>query len=229
MNGGLPAQSVASTTSSPAMPHLVLLGDSVIDNGAYTGDGPAVIAQVQQALRPGWTATLRAVDGSTTADIGAQLDNLPGDTTHLLLSVGGNDALARADLLDTPVNDSGEALMLVAAATAGFEQAYRAVVQACLACGAALVVCTIYHGNFPDEDFRQRAAVALGAFNDVIIRTAIAHALPVLDLRAICSSPDDYANPIEPSSTGGAKIAAAIVRAVADTPRPARGALLLAD
>lgn len=211
------------------MPHLVLLGDSVIDNGAYTGGGPAVIDQVRQCLGAGWTATLRAVDGSTTADIGAQLEDLPADATHLLLSVGGNDALMRADLLDTPVDDSGEALLLLAEAAATFEQAYRAVVQDCLAPGAALVVCTIYHGNFPDEDFRRRSAVALGVFNDVIIRTAIAHALPVLDLRSICRLPDDYANPIEPSSIGGAKIAAAIARALIDTSRPVRGALLLPD
>jgi hypothetical protein len=30
----------------------------------------------------------------------------------------------------------------------------------------------------------------------------------------VCNEPDDYANPIEPSSHGGAKIARAITRAV---------------
>jgi hypothetical protein len=117
---------------------------------------------------------------------------------------------------------------MLGAAAAAFEHAYRATVQACLESGAALVVCTIYHGHFPNVDFQQRAAVALTAFNDAIIRTAIEHALPVIDLRALCNTPDDYANPIEPSSHGGDKIAAAIVRTVTDTPRPARGALLLA-
>lgn len=38
-------------------------------------------------------------------------------------------------------------------------------------------------------------------------RTAIAHRLPVINLRAICTYPEDYANPVEPSSVGGAKIA----------------------
>ncbi len=33
----------------------------------------------------------------------------------------------------------------------------------------------------------------------------------MLDLRLICTEDADYANPIEPSSRGGAKIAAAIV------------------
>jgi len=36
--------------------------------------------------------------------------------------------------------------------------------------------------------------------------------LPVLELRDIFTSPADYANPIEPSVHGGAKLAQAIIR-----------------
>jgi len=32
-----------------------------------------------------------------------------------------------------------------------------------------------------------------------------------VDLRLVCTEPSDYANPIEPSGSGGAKIARAIV------------------
>jgi hypothetical protein len=32
------------------MMHIVLLGDSVVDNAAYTNGGPDVIAQVRQLL-----------------------------------------------------------------------------------------------------------------------------------------------------------------------------------
>ena len=39
-----------------------------------------------------------------------------------------------------------------------------------------------------------------------------------------CNSPDDYANPIEPSVTGGAKIAQAIAQAVTEPAHAARGA-----
>jgi hypothetical protein len=48
--------------------------------------------------------------------------------------------------------------------------------------------------------------------NDAILRVAFEHALAVIDLRFVCSAPEDYANPIEPSSEGGAKIAMAIER-----------------
>jgi hypothetical protein len=54
----------------------------------------------------------------------------------------------------------------------------------------------------------------LAVFNDEISRAAFAHRLPLIDLRLICSDDADYANPIEPSAKGGAKIAGAIARLV---------------
>ena len=48
-------------------------------------------------------------------------------------------------------------------------------------------------------------------FNDCIIRAALVHRLPLLDLRLVCTEEDDYADPIEPSAQGGEKIARAIV------------------
>jgi hypothetical protein len=206
------------------MPHLILLGDSVLDNGAYTQGGPAVIAQVRQLLPADWQGSLCAVDGSTTAEIPAQLATLPPDATHLLLSIGGNNAILRAEVLETPVASSGEALLLLADAASEFEAAYRATVEACLQFTLPLVVCTIYHGNFPEPTYQRRAAIALTAFNDVIIRVAVEKQLRVIDLRLICNSPADYANPIEPSVVGGAKIASAIVRAATEPEHAGRGA-----
>lgn len=165
------------------MPHLVLLGDSVLDNGAYTAGGPAVIAQVRQRLPAGWSASLSAVDGSTIEDIPNQLATLPAGATHLLLSVGGNDAMLRAEIVESPVASSGEALLMLADAVQAFEAAYRHAVQACLAHRLPLVVCTVYHGNFPEPTYQRRVGVALTAFNDVIVRAAIDKRLKVIDLR----------------------------------------------
>jgi GDSL-like Lipase/Acylhydrolase family len=218
------ATEVNRSTASHCMPHLVLLGDSILDNGAYTGAGPDVIAQVKQRLPAGWRASLSAVDGATTAGIPAQLRALPAEATHLVLSVGGNDALRYMGLLGVRVRSSGEALLLLADAAQEFEHAYRTAVEACLKPGLPLVVCTIYHGSFPDPDFQRRAVVALTLFNDVILRVAIDRQLAVVDLRRICRSAADYANPIEPSSAGGAKIADALVRAVTAPVHAGRGA-----
>ena len=200
--------------SAGVMPHLVLLGDSVLDNGSYTAGGPAVIEQVRRLLPDGWRTSMGAVDGSTTLDIPNQLAALPPDATHLVLSVGGNDALGRASILDEPAACTGDALLLLDVVVHEFEENYRSAMQACLHDHLPLVACTIYHGNFPDPGYQRMVSMALTFFNDVIIRVAMENRLRVLDLRTVCSSPEDYANPIEPSSIGGAKIAEAIIRAV---------------
>lgn len=210
------------------MNHLVLLGDSVLDNGAYTEGGPAVLAQVQAALPNGWRASLNAVDGSTTDDIAEQLARVPPDATHLLLSVGGNDAILCAEVLQSPVSSSGEALLMLADAVARFEASYRNVIEGCLRRGLPLVVCTVYHGNFPELSYQRRVIVALATFNDAIIRIAVEKNLKVLDLRFVCNTPADYANPIEPSVAGGAKIAQAIVRAVGAVASSRAGAAVVA-
>jgi hypothetical protein len=95
-----------------------------------------------------------------------------------------------------------------------FESQYAAAVEACLRPGLPLIICTIYNGCFADPGFQRVATVFVALFNDVILRTAALHALPVVDLRAVCSQPADYANPIEPSSTGGEKIARALAAVV---------------
>lgn len=196
-----------------AMPHLVLLGDSIFDNGVYVPGEPDVLAQVEERLPDGWKATLLAVDGSVVSDVDRQVDRLPDDATHLVLSVGGNDALGYISLLELPAESVAEVLDQFGRITADFRDRYCELVTRLVATGLPLTVCTIYEGNFPDPVLQRRGAAALTFFNDAIVRTALRHRLPVIDLRAICSDRDDYANPIEPSSRGGAKIADAIVAA----------------
>ena len=198
------------------MPHVVLLGDSIFDNGAYTAGGPDVVTQLREVLSAGWRATLGAVDGATTEDFAAQLDALPDDATHLVVSLGGNDALSHMDLLDRRAHSSAEVLAELAGAGERFAKRYRHAIDGALAYRLPTVVCTIYDGNFPDADFQRLASTALSVFNDANLRVAFEHALTVIDLRSICSEPQDYANPIEPSSRGGQKIAEAICEVVAD-------------
>jgi hypothetical protein len=51
-------------------------------------------------------------------------------------------------------------------------------------------------------------------FNDTILHEAFARGLPVIDLRIMFDDDADYANDIEPSVRGGAKIARAIASLV---------------
>ena len=79
-----------------------------------------------------------------------------------------------------------------------------------------------------DKDIKPIAPqTVLMVFNDVILRVAIEHRLSAIDLRLVCSSTEDYANPIEPASPGGAKIARAIVNLVSTEPIENRGARIV--
>ena len=79
--------------------HIVLLGDSIFDNAAYTRGAPDVVTYLRQLLPRSWQATLCAVDGATTVGLAAQLAPVPAAATHLVIAIGGNDALQNSDLL----------------------------------------------------------------------------------------------------------------------------------
>ena len=101
------------------MPHVVLLGDSVFDNGAYVGRGPDVIAQVRERLPAGSTGTLAAVDGALIGNVARQMERVPTSATHLVVSAGGRAVLStrRATTRRTLSHAAhGRLLALVAAA-----------------------------------------------------------------------------------------------------------------
>jgi hypothetical protein len=198
------------------MGHVVLLGDSIFDNAAYVGGGPDVIRQLRAALPPGWKATLAAVDGAVTASVPRQLPQVPRDATHLVVSVGGNDALGQVHILDDASRSIADALNRLAAIGDGFERSYRAMLVAVMARALPTALCTIYNPRYPDPRMQRLAVAGLTIFNDAIGRAAFAGGLPLVDLRLVCSEDADYANPIEPSSRGGDKIVAAIVRLLAE-------------
>jgi lysophospholipase L1-like esterase len=198
------------------MSHVVLLGDSIFDNAAYTRGGPDVIRQLREQLPAGWKAALRAVDGDITRYVKAQLVGVPADATHLVVSVGGNDALGHSGILQQSARSFAEVLAGLAQIAEGFEREYRRMLEAVLERGLPTVVCTIYNGRFPDPIMQTLTSTALTVFNDVITQQAFLAGVPLIDLRLICTEDADYANPIEPSSQGGDKIARAIVRAVTE-------------
>jgi lysophospholipase L1-like esterase len=193
------------------MNHIVLLGDSIFDNAAYVAGGPDVVRQLRDILPSGWRATLNAIDGAVIADLPQQLQKIPGDASHLVVSVGGNDALGEAGLLERKVSSMAEALELITAVRERFRSAYARMLDHVLQRRLPLAVCTIYEARFPEAVTRRLAATALTALNDAITREAFARGVDCIDLRVLCDDDRDFANPIEPSVHGGAKIAKAIL------------------
>jgi hypothetical protein len=204
----------ASNDGASSMGHIVLLGDSIFDNGPYVARGGTTLDELTARLRDGWHATLLALDGSVTSDVTGQLRKIPKSATHLVISSGGNDALMQQSMLHEQVSTAGEAFFVLGSAVRHFEQDYRALLRAAVKTGLPTIVCTIYNGNFPDPEESVVTSTALAPYNDVIIRAAWASKLPILDLRVVCDRPEHYANPIEPSTAGSARIAEEILRMI---------------
>ncbi len=190
--------------------HLILLGDSIFDNAIYVPNGTAVVEHVQQHLPAGDRVSLVAVDGNITVDVLRQIERMPRDATHLAISVGGNDALQASGILQESFLETEQLFRELAEIQDSFANDYRTMLRAVLAQDRPTVVCTIYD-SIPGMQRWQLAA--LSNFNDTIIREAALVGVPVLDLRPICYEASDYApiSPIEPSTSGGRKIAQALV------------------
>jgi len=197
------------------MAHIVLFGDSIFDNKIYVAkNGKDVITHLRESLPNDWQATLKAVDGSVIENVSEQLLDTPADATHFVVSVGGNNAIMNADILQMKAGNSAEVLSEIANRRETFESHYKEMLRSLLLKNIPTAVCTVYFPNFPEAIFQRLAITALSVFNDVIIRQAIINSLPIVDLRLICNEADDYANDIEPSDKGGKKIAAKILELV---------------
>ena len=202
------------------MKHVVLLGDSIFDNGVYVPGEPAVIDQLRSEMPDAWEATLLAVDGDVTADIHEQLRDMPEDASDCAISCGGNDALGHAHLIERAesIDDLAASLAVV---LPEFQRIYANMLDAVLDHNLNTVVCTIYDQcPFPEPKWREFVPVALDAFNALIKEVAANRNVSIIELREICTEPEDYSglSPIEPSAIGGMKIVQAIVRDLTQSP-----------
>ena len=191
------------------MRHAVLLGDSIFDNGVYVPDGPAFVDQLRAALSEEWKVSLLAVDGHVTVDVEAQLTRLPPDSTHLVVSCGGNDALNYLPILAQGAQSVAEVLSNFAQIRSDFGQTYRRMLEKVVAKQRDVAICTVYDCI---PDLEPMAHAALSMFNEVILREAISARVTIIDLRLVCTERSDYSelSPIEPSQMGGAKIAVVV-------------------
>src|SRR5688572_23692917 len=123
--------------------HVVLLGDSIFDNAVYVPGGPAVIDQLREALPPGARATLLAVDGHVTSDVARQLQRLPPEATHTIVSIGGNDALGASGLLNARYDEPIDFLRELAQVQGEFATDYFHMLREVRAQGRPTAVCTI--------------------------------------------------------------------------------------
>ena len=191
---------------------VVLLGDSIIDNGAYVRSGEPDVAQQLQMLLPQHSVIRRAVDGSTCADVlGWQMGDLH-DADRIILSAGGNDALQHIELLEAATATTArDVLVKLWSVREEFRRSYAALLDGFALTRRPVLVLTVYdpcfHGHGFDAAYQQAAESAVSIIDDVIQQEARRRAFDVLELRTLFKDRADYANPIEPSAVGGAKLA----------------------
>jgi lysophospholipase L1-like esterase len=210
--------------STPEMLHIVLLGDSIFDNKSYLSHGePDVRNQLQDLVgSDGGRVTLLARDADVARGVSLQQSkHIPKDATHLVLSVGGNDALGVGGHARMTLGDMFSVMER-------FEREYDSAVHSLASHKLPILLVMPYYPRFPPEMEMMRVAKAgMTVFYDVIMRTAQKYECALLDLRTIFREDDDYANPIEPSAKGGEKMVRAILHAVRSMrSRPSKSLLL---
>ena len=205
---------------------LALLGDSTLDNKLWVAKRePSVTEHLRGKLNNhgsiNWAVHNLAVDGALVRAVPSQLEATPSETTHFVVSVGGNNGLGFLGYVE---NGSVCGLpwrlcCILWLIWTDFRAEYEAAIDLIQARsgGARLIMCSLYgpcmHGRFALGGPRLRRlvrklviAVGVWALNRVVGRAAKRRRLPLIDLRAIFNSEWDYANPIEPSAQGGDKI-----------------------
>jgi hypothetical protein len=191
------------------MVHVILIGDSILDNAAYVSRGGDVTSVLMKQVGDG-KVTLLAQDGAIIDGAIGQLNSIPDDATLLVISAGGNDALQSIGVLLEYADTVADALEKVRVIRDRFRDRYRTLLNEADRYNRPMAICTIYDVMLPDLHQRRVANLALGVLNDVITREAVKRGLPLIDLRVMFSKDQHYANAIEPSEQGSHLIAAAI-------------------
>ena len=193
-----------------------LLGDSIIDNKVYVGEGELSVTEHLQHNSSS-NFTMIAVDGDTTEDVlENQLDNLKEPVSHIVLSIGGNDLLQNLHLLQDETSGMKFALEKSSELIGEIQENYTKILEHLSNYDTKVLLCTVYEGDLKSDvmlaQFDKAGQAMLKMHNDTVYYLASKFEVDVLELRNIFTNKEDYANPIEPSHIGGEKLAKAIIQ-----------------
>ena len=178
----------------------ILLGDSIIKNNSYVKNGKAVEDILNEKTND--NTQCYAKDDSTIVDIYSQLDSIPSDlnkdSTTIVLSAGGNDILnnyadKEVSIKDTKVLDP-------------IFNAYKTLIKSIQTKmnDSKLVLLDIY---YPTNIKLAQYKPILEEWNKLIADFASTNNIEVINISNILIESTDFTLNIEPSETGGEKIA----------------------
>lgn len=170
--------------------HVVLLGDDLGRLPRIRELGPG---ELERQLLPqaglDWRLSLVRADDVIAR---SRLAELPADTSHVIISLEGNRAIAASGLLQGHPVSYEEALARLSLAADEFESVIDTLVRTARGTRLPVAICTMYPPLHRNPVMQRAAATALAIFNDRIIRQAVQSGITVVDLRPVCASPEDY-------------------------------------
>jgi len=205
----------ATSAETTVISHIILLGDA-LGNLPYIRDrGPGQLeSRLLPDLKKSWRLTLIRADDVINR---SPLVQIPGDASHIVISVEGNRAIAASGLLDGRPDSYEDALARLSFAADQFETVMRNLIQMAVRTHLPVAVCTMFPPLLQNPVQQRAASTALAIFNDRIIRQAIEERIPVADLRSACTQASDYTPQGLLSRSGLTKVAGLIWRTLEES------------
>jgi len=195
--------------------HIVLMGDSILDNAHYLDEQDSVEEILKDTI-PNAHITLLAVDGALTSDIHRQLESIPEKPTSVFLSCGSGEFCDETNDLNEIDFTSMESVQEFMAdkekfavqrhktkiARSKFRASYASLIDKIAEKCNNIAVFGIYKNVAANKDTPIRS---FGLVNEVIMEESARRNIPVINLGALLHKPEDFstASPIRPSACGG--------------------------
>jgi len=202
--------------------NVTFMGDSVLDCKAYTGTGKGTVDYVIKQAHGDYKNNTRnvndiSVDGFTIPDCIDVVNDVYGKA--VVISAGGNDLLAKMDLLKVS-NDTNITMGIMRAEINKLSNAFETLLHQLRQSGRKFLLITCYEGNlaYNPQRFHNIDDIALSVlsmWNDRLYRLANEHnnrnnkigqEYHVLDTRTFMK-PNCFYNEIEPNDIGAKRIA----------------------
>ncbi len=168
---------------------VALLGDSIIDNKVYVGENELSVTEHLES-NSDFNFEMIAVDGDTTKEvIDNQLEKIRANTSHIVLSIGGNDLLQKLYIMTNQTSGMVQALEIASKTVEEIKVRYEEILVHLKTLNRPVILCTIYEGDLQSDPdlavIEEAAKVLLGMMNDSIYFLGKKHDIEVLELRNI--------------------------------------------
>ena len=180
---------------------IILIGDSILNNTNYIlNEGESV----PDLIKAGHSDTyVFAKDEAVISDCNSQIEQIPEDNntdkTYIFVSAGGNNILNSRNNMSKPIIDS-------------LFQQYSTLIYSLKSKfpNTKIYILSLY---YPLDSQFKNLYPFIDQWNSLLFEFAETNKLKVIYTNKLLTEPDDFTNSVEPTETGGKKIANAILEA----------------